>query len=291
MGLFSRKPQIDLSEDPKLNYTTPQPESPATVSLSVLFPALPAINAESLKILYNVVSVYERKKVKPGLAFEYSKTSFRGRVGWIEHTVDLFGSNTVIPEADLEICLDKTPMTDEGANKIRSHKAQVQLFYRGTSTDATEQYIALFKVARGLRESLGLVIRNAANAVSYRQFQEFGYLSKGVVAARNEVPIELFCGLYTHIDSPEEVYVISRGHHFFGVPDFVYFGTGDDGKTLRDLYAVPFKIVKTNGPDIEAGGFTFLPMVNLQLNYKALDENTERFKGPGKTLQVSFDLK
>lgn len=162
-------------------------------------------------------------------------------VSFDNHVIEIAGLPAALPTIILEQCVYPTGWQTEFKELLQAAQANILLHYAGQSTDAIEQYLALYKVAHCLTldaQCLGVVNEPAATchpAGVIQHILDFNLLS----VARHSPPLPFWTG-FQKVEWQNELYFLTRGFHLFNIPDFIALAW--DESRAEDLQNLFFEI-------------------------------------------------
>jgi len=170
------------------------------------------------------------------------------------HVVDVIGLDSPVPAAILEKTVGASHWTGAGREAMEKHSAHYVLIHQGGGPSTLERMIALYKLAAALGGAhLAGVLHEAAwscaPAAVVREFENPEFLR----ACRDQVPPILFTGFLKFL-ADDGTWFATKGHHVFGVPDFVLLGTENDKPSdVLDLFMNVFLYVITADRELQPG--------------------------------------
>lgn len=192
------------------------------------------------------------------------------------------------PAPVLDHTLQTSHFPPEIKQPIADHKAHIIGFYLGDSDDPTEKLLALFCFARAFANKglLGVLNEDAMNCIPANGLE--AYTEPDVIAnCREMLPPFIFTNVVQFFREDGQVWLCSKGHHLFGVPDVAWLAPemGHMEKATQ-LFSMLFEYMYRHGAKIKPGETA--EMGKLSLRFSAPTEYAEYLTGPMGTLVVEF---
>lgn len=201
---------------------------------TLLYSSLPDYD---LSECVKAIGEYEPLRGRPSFFEETSAAvPFMGMVRFDDHAVGLVALPSPLPESVVEQCVHTAPWDPSFKELLSAHLNTLILSYRTGSDDPIEQYLALSKVAACLHcpELLG-VVNEPAWTCFPGDFPLQLMNPEWLGNARMSPPLVLWTG-FVRILLLEEEWMVTRGNHLFGLPDFAMRRTDQDPAQVHDLF-------------------------------------------------------
>lgn len=188
------------------------------------------------------------------------------------HQVDLIGVPNAVDHVGLEEILRRSHWPDEEKERLRAHRVHIVCHYHGIDENPVEQYLALYKVAGALRDSLLGVVNRPAATFHPPEFVDVLCRPDVLASCRVTIPLHLWTG-FVKFFTERGTWYLSRGFHLFGLQDFAFFGRNERPSEVHQLFARIFNLVfgKPQPPrvgdtiQLDAESFlAFQPVTELQ---------------------------
>lgn len=219
---------------------------------------------------------------------ENTRGIFMGRFAFDSHEIDVVGLNAPVPESVLQQTVEASAWTGQGRQAMLEHRAHVVLLHRGGGASPLEKHLALFKLAAVLAgpRCAGVLHEAAWTCAPAQVVREFAK-PEMLKACREQIPPIVFTGFVKFLDD-DTVWFVSKGHHLFGVPDFVLRGTPEDKPgDILDLFMNIFLYVISSRREL-AAGHTMQIAEEVFLRFGELDTgHNPALAGPGRTLTIA----
>jgi hypothetical protein len=211
-----------------------------------------------------------------------SSESFTGTVCYEPHRIHLMGFN--LPAPVLEFTLTPSHFPPETKAPIANHRAHIVAIYSGDVSDPTEQYLALFCLARAFKDQglLGILNEAAMNALPAKAVID--YTEPDVIATcRGYFPPYVFSNLVQFFRPDGKVWLVSKGHHVFGVPDFAFLAAEmGHMDSVTNLFGGLFDYVHKKKAVFRAGETA--KFGKMTVKFSRVTEYKDYIEGPGETL-------
>jgi hypothetical protein len=142
-------------------------------------------------------------------------------------------------------------------DNIAAHKSHVICYYESEAINGVEMFIALYKLAYGLRENH---MRGVANTMTWMcQSVEMlpDIMTPDFLSGFRETPassLALWLGFVKFFKPDKTVWFATKGSPIFGVPDLAYLGkTLAEGDEAYDMFGDIFTYVFQSGTRLAPG--------------------------------------
>ncbi len=268
-----------------------KPALPAPAMI-VLLDRLVPMDAEAAKAAATALAAIEPLRLYPkfdlaaAAGTELGKEVEYGHVDFDSHRVRLVGLPAPVPESVLETTVRVSHWPVAQREAMAAHGAHMILWHEGGGASQRERFIALYKLAAvlGGDRLRGVVIEDSWTCAPPEAVRDF--LQAKFLVELREAPMPfLFTGYVTSFDDAG-AWFMSKGNHYFGVPDLVYHGPRDTdpGEALEIVMQVFMYL--TGGAKI-LPGHTAQIAEEVFLKFSLVPENhsnPEWLKGAGETL-------
>jgi hypothetical protein len=281
MGLFRRKKQNKHTE------TLPRP------ALIVLLESLPEIDEQATA---KALTEIEPLRLAPTFELAKHKEWREGRceLGHVEfdsHRVRLVGFDTPLPDNVLRTTVDVIPLPEEDRESMRKHNAHIILWSVGGGKNTLERYLALYKLALALSgdQLRGVVVEEGCTATPPEVARSL-MTPDMLKSIRETLPPVVFTGNLRMRDSKEGEWMVTKGHHVFGVPDFVMRVESMSPREMAELFHTILNYAVTTDKRIAAGHTMQLADELFMKLYKYEPEPPEDafIAGDGETLEIKL---
>lgn len=182
--------------------------------------------------------------------------SLLAQVEWGAHAVQVVAFPLPMPAEVVEKCVQPASFRDEQKAAMRAHSAHALLFYKGTATNVTEQFVATSLVAgalcaenglgilnEGARTSLPANLLNSDDAIKPSQFW------------RTLPPLYLFVGFVKYnVENVSGVWMRTHGMEAFGLPNLATHASSHaQGSEIFDIFNNVAQYLMAQGPVLDAG--------------------------------------
>lgn len=254
-------------------------ERPVQIDAKAAAEALAAI--EPLR-LYPKFELLAAQDTAPGKEVEY------GHVDFDSHRIRLVGLPAPVPESVLETTVRVSHWPVAQREAMAAHGAHMILWHEGGGASQRERFIALYKLAAvlGGAQLRGVLIEDSWTCAPPEAVRDF-LNARHLVELREAPAPFLFTGYVTSFDDAG-AWFMTKGNHYFGVPDLVFHGPKDTdpGEALEIVMQVFMYL--TGGAKI-LPGHTAQIAEETYLKFSEVPEkhsNAEWLKGAGETLVV-----
>ncbi|MCS7086627.1 MAG: hypothetical protein RMM53_12260 [Bacteroidia bacterium] len=201
---------------------------------TLLYSSPPAFDpAECIK----AIAQYEPLHGEPTFRAESnSMASLMGMIRFDNHAVGMVALPSPLPQSVVEQCIYPSPWDADFKELLASHLSTLILSYQGDHPDPVEQYLALSKAAACLYspELLG-VVNEPAWTCFPGDFPLQLMKPEWLGQARQSPPLVLWTG-FVRIGLGDEEWMVTRGNHLFGLPDFAMRRLDHDPVQVHDLF-------------------------------------------------------
>lgn len=138
------------------------------------------------------------------------------------HAVEIAGLAGALPEAVQQRCIWSGGWRIDLKELMASHRGHIVLRYTGQAGDPIEQYLALYKLASVFPPSglLGVVLEPAW--ASHPGELVFNLVEPEMLNVVRDSPPFLYWSGFIALEAESYTFLVSRGHHLFGLPDFAW---------------------------------------------------------------------
>lgn len=223
--------------------------------LVLLFDSLPQINSAILS--------HEIAMVTPGLTASDVTVDLTvnevmgtfGTVQFAEHKIKLIG--IAAPHPDFDTYLQPAHLRPDQKQVLGGHKAHIICYYESEHVSAVEYFIALYKVAYGLRNHALLGVMNPITWMCIAAEMLPSTLENQFLQAFRQSPasaLMLWLGFIKFFKPDKTVWFATKGNFLFGLPDFAYLGSSlNQTQEAINLFGNIITYLYTSGAKLAPG--------------------------------------
>jgi Domain of unknown function (DUF4261) len=224
----------------------------AKTAFTFLFDSLPVLD---LGEIADKIKTIESIKTEVSIDMQVNALDvFRAFLEFEDHKFQLVGFSVAVPRSVVDFTIGVSNWSEKDKTPLLQHKAHVICYYEGTNSSATEQIIALYKVAYSFydRGLLGILDEDAwtctpRNVIANQVTPEMLSL------CRESMPLEVWSGFVKMFKNDNNTWFCTKGYHRFGVNDFAYLGELSEADFAFNFFTNLFHYVYSTGAKLEAG--------------------------------------
>jgi hypothetical protein len=243
MGIFRRKQKPKLKE-PKRPSLVALLSAPTPINEAAVAKELEAMEFLRLPVRFELLG----DRPVEDQAVDY------GMIEFDSHRIRVIGLDAPVPESLLQGTVDVAPLLGDHRESLRNHKAHWILISESGGKNALERCIALLKLASALGgdKLLGVASEEGFTALPGGAVHDL-MTRKALADIRESLPPVVFTGSFRLRDKDGDDWMVTRGHHLFGIPDFVMRADAMEGRTIAELFHTILNYAVTSGKELNPG--------------------------------------
>ncbi len=152
-----------------------------------------------------------------------------GQIQFSDHQIRLIGLASPVPTATIDRTINLTHWPPQTKAAMRHHQSHIICIYQGKNQDPIKKNIALYQTACGLKNEnlMGILNEQAWTAHPIGDF----LTAEKIISYRENLPFILWVGYVKFFTDKKHHWLVTKGHHIFGVPELAYFLQVDEKDT------------------------------------------------------------
>lgn len=219
-------------------------------------PALPLIDGFTLaKLIASVDGTPHTENILVNIQVQ-DGTKLLADLSYDNHSVKIVGGAMRLPNEVISKTIDSTQWTPVVKAKLREHHAQIVLTYTGSNIDPLEKIIVLYKVAYALKTPTLLGLVNEPSWTSHPVKDTLD--TTRIRAYRESIPFILWFGYLKVPVSDTIFWLVTRGQHTLGIPDFATLCTPaiNPADVLNNFFNVAYYLLASKAQTVPGDTLT-----------------------------------
>ena len=223
--------------------------------ITLLYDRLPIVDEVRLKKVLSEIEPSPQLKPQVSIEKDFNDGGvLLAEASFGNHLVEIIGIQAPVPKDVIERCILPSHWAADIKELMQSHRGNVVLCYAGSDPDPVEQYLALYKVAAGLRDDNVVGVLNEAAWSCHPAPIIEKLISPDLIQVCRDSPPLIFWTGFLIIETDEGFWFFTKGYHLFGLRELVMFSEQPEGvQKVIEIFNELFYYFFFEKPEVQTG--------------------------------------